>query len=117
MARIITNRRPVTDSSSLGRPALLPASEFPAKKKKKGKKLKKSYGERASLMTSARVVNEISSFYELYEFFMRRVTPINPLTPQQRFRQTRPIKPSNQECIIMHRQRQKRVTASWKVAR
>lgn len=32
---VITSRRPVTDSFSLGRPALLPASEFPEKKKKK----------------------------------------------------------------------------------
>lgn len=32
---VITSRSPVTDNSSLGRPVLLPASEFPEKKKKR----------------------------------------------------------------------------------
>jgi len=35
VSEVITSRRPVTDNSSLDRPVLLPASEFPEKKEKR----------------------------------------------------------------------------------
>lgn len=47
MCKVITSKCPVTDSSSLGRPALLPAFELPVNRKKAY-----SFSEQASLMMS-----------------------------------------------------------------